>query len=298
MIAVCSNAQSNAPGREVNSAPTAGSSGTAAAAVRAENGSSAIRRAGFAAPDDRAVLPEPRELSRGTNRSPDTNAPLAPHSTDMEQLEVARERMVSEQLIARGITNQAVLAAMRKVPRFLPYEVAANRFEDKAVDIRYGRTVESPYVVASVAEQLDPDPQSPDRVLELGTGSGYETAVLSLVVAKVYSVETNAVLARRTRVDLQNNGYTNNIELRVGDPAKGWPEAAPFDAIIVNGTQAQVSDTITSQLKEGGKLIIQVDENGKMQIHQKFGSKLISLKSRQVHLPQKASNLITLPPTE
>ncbi len=137
-------------------------------------------------------------------------------------MKTARERMISEQLVARGIANQAVLAAMRKVPRLLPYEVATNAFEDKPVDIRYGRTVESPYVVASVAEQFNPNPKTSDRVLEIGTGSGYQTAVLSLVVKEVYSVETNAILARRAEVDLQSLGYTNNIFC---GPAT-WPRLA------------------------------------------------------------------------
>jgi protein-L-isoaspartate(D-aspartate) O-methyltransferase len=211
------------------------------------------------------------------------------------EVNVARERMISEQLVARGIANQAVLDAMRKVPRFLPSEVATEIFEDKPVDIRYGRTVESPYVVASVADQFNPNPRSSDRVLELGTGSGYQTAVLSLVVKEVYSVEANATLARRAEIDLQNAGYTNNIFLRVGDVSQGWPEAAPFDAVVVNGALDQVSETIFSQLKQWGRLIIPVDQNGNLHVLQKNAGRLVALTSRPIRLPQTPSNTITLP---
>jgi protein-L-isoaspartate(D-aspartate) O-methyltransferase len=211
------------------------------------------------------------------------------------ETEVARERMISEQLVARGIANQTVLAAMRNVPRILPYEVASDTFEDKPVDIRYGRTVESPYVVASVAEQFNPNPRSTDRVLEIGTGSGYQTAVLSLVVKEVYSVEINANLARRAQADLKNTGYTNNVFLRAGEVAKGWPEAAPFDAVVVNGALDVASETIISQLKEGGRLIIPVDQNGNLDVLQKSSGQLVALASRRVRLPQTPSNKTTLP---
>lgn len=211
------------------------------------------------------------------------------------QIQAARERMISEQLVARGISNHAVLDAMRKVPRLLPYEQATNAFEDKPVSIRYGRTVESPYVVASVAEQFNPNPTSYDRVLELGTGSGYQTAVLSLLVKEVYSVEANALLARRAQVDLENLGYTNNVFLRTGAVTQGWPEAAPFDAVVVNGSSDQVSDAVISQLKDGGRLIIQVDRDGKMQVLEKTGGQMVPLTSRAVHLPQTASNPLALP---
>jgi protein-L-isoaspartate(D-aspartate) O-methyltransferase len=226
---------------------------------------------------------------------PQARAVSASASKAAAEVEVARERMISEQLVARGIANQAVLDAMRKAPRILPFEVMTDAFEDKPVDIRYGRTVESPYVVASVAEQFNPNPQSSDRVLEIGTGSGYQTTVLSLVVKEVYSVETNVILARRAKVDLANVGYTNNIFLRTGDVTQGWPEAAPFDAVVVNGDPNQASEAILSQLKEGGRLIIQVDQDGKMSVLQKLGGKMVLLASKPVRLPQTPSNKITLP---
>jgi len=211
------------------------------------------------------------------------------------QMKSARELMISEQLVARGISNPAVLDAMRKVPRLLPYEQATNALTDGPVNIRYGRTVESPYIVASVAEQFNPNPKSPDRVLEIGTGSGYQTAVLSLLVKEIYSIETNSILAQRAQADLQSLGYTNNVFLKAGDVTQGWPEAAPFDAIVVNGPIDQLSDAVVGQLKEGGQVIIQVNPKGMMQVLKKTGGQLVALSSHMVRLPPVKSAQITMP---
>jgi protein-L-isoaspartate(D-aspartate) O-methyltransferase len=215
----------------------------------------------------------------------------------LARFDAARERMVTEQLAGpgRGITAQSVLDAMRKVPRqsFLPSEVASNAYVDGPLNIRYGRTMESPYVVASVAEQLASNPAA--RVLEIGTGSGYQTAVLSLLVQEVYTIETNSILARRAAVDLQNRGYTNNVFMRTGDAAQGWPEAAPFDAIIINDATDQIPETLTSQLKAGGQLIIPVDANGNLESGQKGYGSITTQVVRSVCPTPIPGNTVELP---
>ena len=213
------------------------------------------------------------------------------------RFDAARERMVTEQLAGpgRSITAQSVLDAIRKVPRqsFLPSEVASNAYVDGPVNIRYGRTMESPFVVASVAEQLASNPAA--RVLEIGTGSGYQTAVLSLLVQQVYTIETNAILARRAAVDLQNRGYTNNIFMRTGDTSLGWPEAAPFDAIIINDATDQVPETLMSQLKAGGQLIVPVDANGNLESGQKGYGSITTQVVRSVRPTPIPGNTVELP---
>jgi protein-L-isoaspartate(D-aspartate) O-methyltransferase len=214
-----------------------------------------------------------------------------------EVFAAARQQMVSDQLAApsRGIANKAVLSAMGAVPRhqFVLSGLLAESYEDKTLEAGFNRTIESPYVVASVAEQLNIQPGL--RVLELGTGVGYQTAVLSQLVKEIYSVEPQDELARGAIVNFERLGYTNNIFVRHGELAKGWPEAAPFDAVVVNGDSGQVSEIILSQLKEGGRLIIPVDQNGNLDVLQKNAGQLVALTSRHVRLPQVASNKVTLP---
>lgn len=212
-----------------------------------------------------------------------------------QQVAEAREKMVNEQLAApgRGIANQAVLDAMRKTPRnsFIPSEHLSESYEDKPVEIGYGRQMESPYVVATIAEQLAP--KLTDRVLELGTGSGYQTAVLSQLVKEVYTVESFRILARRAEVDLQRMGFTNNISIRNGDIAAGWSEAAPFDAIVVNGTN-EVADAVMSQLKPGGRVILPVAEDGNLRVVQKQGGNPVVLATRPVRPTPVAGNKLSV----
>jgi protein-L-isoaspartate(D-aspartate) O-methyltransferase len=171
----------------------------------------------------------------------------------------ARQRMVRDQLAGpgRGITNSRVLAAMGQVPRheLLPVEVRALAYSDHPLPIGHGQTMSQPYVVAYMTEKLDPKPS--DRVLEIGTGSGYQAAVLSELVAKVYTIEIVEPLARQAALDLKRLSYTN-VQVRAGDGYKGWPEAAPFDAVIVTCAPDHVPQPLVDQLKEGGRMIIPV----------------------------------------
>lgn len=277
-----------------------------------------IRGVGAATPGQQAPLqPGPVLLANGTNlQRPrmSTNAGmLLPHPMIIRQAAVtnsnvrarvglaekfatAREKMVTTQIAGpgRGIAHAAVLQAMRKVPRhgFVPADSLTNAYEDTSLDVHCsGHTLESPYMVASVAEMINP--KAGDRVLEIGTGSGYQTAVLSELVKEVYTTESLPVMAHRAQADWRNLGYTNNINSRIDDASKGWPEAAPFDAIVVNGTN-NVSDAVGAQLKEGGRLILSVNPDGKLQVFQKNGSQMVLLSTRPVRLPPVEANKVVL----
>jgi protein-L-isoaspartate(D-aspartate) O-methyltransferase len=171
----------------------------------------------------------------------------------------ARAQMVAEQLMAptRGITNRRVLHAMGSVPRheFVPESQHQWAYDDGPLQIGYSQTISQPYIVAFMTEQLDPKPA--DRVLEIGTGSGYQAAVLSRLVKDVYSVEILEPLATRAAADLRRLGYTN-VWVRHGDGYLGWPEMAPFDSVIVTCAPERVPQPLVDQLKEGGRLIIPV----------------------------------------
>lgn len=171
----------------------------------------------------------------------------------------ARQRMVAEQLSSHGrdITNARVLAAMGKVRRheFVPERLRSLAYEDCPLPIGHDQTISQPYVVAFMTEQLEPRPT--DRVLEIGTGSGYQAAVLAELVAQVYTIEIIQDLARDAAADLKRLGYTN-VLVRAGDGHKGWPEAAPFDAVIVTCAAEKVPQPLIDQLKEGGRMIIPV----------------------------------------
>jgi len=167
--------------------------------------------------------------------------------------------MLAEQLAARGrdITGPAVLAAMNRVPRheFVPEHLRAEAYEDHPLSIGHGQTISQPYIVAFMTEQLEPKPT--DRVLEIGTGSGYQAAVLADLVAEVYTVEIVDDLAQRAAADLKRLGYTN-VHVRAGDGYKGWAEAAPFDAIIVTCAPNKAPQPLVDQLKDGGRMVIPV----------------------------------------
>lgn len=176
-----------------------------------------------------------------------------------DRFATARQQMVAEQLTGpgRNITNLRVLRAMRKVPRheFVPEGLRAHAYADRPLPIGYDQTISQPFVVAFMTEQLDPKPT--DRVLEVGTGSGYQAAVLAELVARVHTVEIVKELAQRAATDLKRLGYTN-VSVRAGDGYKGWPEAAPFDAIIVTCAPEKVPPPLIEQLKEGGRMIIPI----------------------------------------
>jgi protein-L-isoaspartate(D-aspartate) O-methyltransferase len=176
-----------------------------------------------------------------------------------ESFALARQRMVGEQLLGwgRDITNAKVLAAMGKVPRheFVPERLRSWAYQDSPLPIGYDQTISQPYIVAFMTEQLEPSPT--DRVLEIGTGSGYQAAVLAELVAQVYTVEIIESLAKSAAANLQRLGYTN-VHVRAGDGYQGWAEAAPFDAIIVTCAPEKVPPALVEQLKEGGRMIIPV----------------------------------------
>src|SRR5947207_741920 len=170
-----------------------------------------------------------------------------------------RQRMVQEQLMPRGIHERRVLAAMAKVPReeFVPPESRAASYEDGPLPIGYDQTISQPYIVAFMTEQLRLKPS--DRVLEIGTGSGYQTAILAELVPEVYTIEIVEPLAKNAEATLQRLGY-KDVHVKAGDGYKGWPEAAPFDAIIVTCAPGRVPQPLTDQLKDGGRMIIPVGE--------------------------------------
>jgi protein-L-isoaspartate(D-aspartate) O-methyltransferase len=169
----------------------------------------------------------------------------------------ARERMVQEQMFSRGIRDPRVLEALRKVPRhrFVPPEMQASAYEDTALPIGLGQTISQPYVVAFMTEALELKPQ--DRVLEIGTGSGYQAAVLSLLAREVYSMEIVERLGREAEARLKEMGY-GNVRVRIGDGYRGWPEAAPFDAIIVTAAPPDVPPALVAQLRPGGRMVVPV----------------------------------------
>jgi protein-L-isoaspartate(D-aspartate) O-methyltransferase len=168
-----------------------------------------------------------------------------------------RQRLVQQQLMPRGINDEHVLAAMAKVPReeFVPADSRAASYEDGPLPIGNGQTISQPYIVAFMTEQLQAKPT--DRVLEIGTGSGYQAAVLAELVAEVYTIEIIEPLAKEASARLARLDY-NNAHVKIGDGYQGWPEVAPFDAIIVTCAPDKVPQPLTQQLKEGGRMIIPV----------------------------------------
>lgn len=175
-----------------------------------------------------------------------------------DSLAEARREMV-EEIRARGVTDPAVLAAVGSVPRhlFVPEDERVHAYEDRPLPIGFGQTISQPYIVALMTSLLNLRPGS--RVLEVGTGSGYQAAVLSRLAGEVYSVEILKPLSERARHTLNELGY-RNVHLRAGDGYKGWPSAAPFDGIIVTAAPSRIPDPLLQQLKVGGKLVIPVGD--------------------------------------
>ena len=171
-----------------------------------------------------------------------------------------REQMVAQQIAARGVRDEKTLAAMRRVPRhlFVPPEVAGQAYNDHPLPIGHAQTISQPYIVAFMTEALHLD--GDETVLEVGTGSGYQAAVLAEIVPRVYSIEIVAPLAEEARVRLKELGYSN-VEVRAGDGYQGWPEAAPFDAIIVTAAAPRIPEPLKEQLRDGGRLILPVGDD-------------------------------------
>ncbi|MBI5551793.1 MAG: protein-L-isoaspartate(D-aspartate) O-methyltransferase [Desulfobacterales bacterium] len=174
-----------------------------------------------------------------------------------DDFDTQRGQMVADQLVQRGIRQEQVLRAMERVPRhrFVPAHLAARAYDDGPLPIGYDQTISQPYIVALMSELLDLQPGR--RVLEIGAGSGYQAAVLSQMGAHVYSIEIIPQLGEAARTLLFALGY-RNIHVKIGDGYLGWPEAAPFDGIIVTCAPSQIPEPLKAQLAEGGRIVIPV----------------------------------------
>jgi protein-L-isoaspartate(D-aspartate) O-methyltransferase len=175
-----------------------------------------------------------------------------------------RDWMVERQIAGRGVRDSAVLAAMRTVPRerFVPDGLAGLAYEDQPLPIGEGQTISQPYIVAVMTEAVRP--RSHERALEVGTGSGYSAAVLAMIVSEVYTIESVERLAESARRRLADLGYTN-VHVRLGDGSLGWPEHAPFDAIVVTAGGPDVPRSLLRQLAIGGRLVMPVGSSQRSQ---------------------------------
>ena len=173
----------------------------------------------------------------------------------MIDFEKERSRMVDEQIASRGVTDPRVLAVMGRVPRheFMPEALRAQAYGDHAMPIGEGQTISQPYIVALMTELLAL--KGDERVLEIGTGSGYQAAVLAGIVKEVYTIEIRKTLADRSEKTLADLGY-RNVKVKFGDGYFGWEEHAPFDAIIITAAANHIPPLLIKQLKEGGRLIV------------------------------------------
>jgi protein-L-isoaspartate(D-aspartate) O-methyltransferase len=172
----------------------------------------------------------------------------------------AREAMVATQIEARGVRDGKTLAAMRAVPRheFVPPALVGEAYEDHPIPIGHGQTISQPYIVGFMTEALSL--HGGERVLEVGTGSGYQAAVLSRIAAQVYTIEIVAPLAEESAERLRRLGYAN-VHVRAGDGSLGWPEEAPFDAVIVTAAAPRVPEPLKLQLRDGGRLILPLGDD-------------------------------------
>jgi len=193
---------------------------------------------------------------------PDESYNTAEQETD--EYAVARKSMVDTQLRVRDVTDEKVLKVMEKVPRhaYMPVNMRQYSYEDHPVPIGYGQTISQPYIVALMTQELDVDED--DRVLEIGTGSGYQASVLAELVDEVYTIEIIWDLAVGANQTIKQQGY-ENIFVKYGDGYYGWPDKAPFDAIIVTAAANHIPPQLLNQLKDGGKLIIPLGETLRFQ---------------------------------
>jgi protein-L-isoaspartate(D-aspartate) O-methyltransferase len=169
--------------------------------------------------------------------------------------------MVESQIAARGVRNPEVLEAVSAVPRhrFVPESLRESAYEDRPLPIGHGQTISQPYIVALMTELADVT--AGDTVLEVGTGSGYQAAVLAQMGVKVSSIEINEPLADQARAALEAAGDADRVEVRTGDGYAGWPEHAPFDAVIVTAAPPAIPEPLKQQLRVGGRLVIPVGQN-------------------------------------
>lgn len=178
-----------------------------------------------------------------------------PVSLGADEYDIARKNMVEDQLKRRGISDKKVLSVMETVPRhlFVPKYSIGRAYTDYALPIGYGQTISQPYVVGLMTEMLGLGPDY--KVLEIGTGSGYQAAILSLIVKEVYTIEIKTILAGEAKKRLGDLGY-KNVTVKNGDGYFGWEDKAPFDAIIITCAVNHIPPPLLSQLKEGGKLVL------------------------------------------
>jgi protein-L-isoaspartate(D-aspartate) O-methyltransferase len=179
----------------------------------------------------------------------------------MSKLERDRKRMVKTQILQRGLRNERVLAAFEQVPRhlFVPEEYRFSAYDDSPLPIGFSQTISQPYIVALMTDRLELS--GDERVLEIGTGSGYQAAILSILVEEVHTVEFIPELATNAEETLKALGL-DNVHVHVGDGSLGWPEAAPYNGILVAAAAPQVPKVLLDQLEEGGRLILPVGARG------------------------------------
>lgn len=184
-------------------------------------------------------------------------AACAPATTQTPAFEAKRKTMVEEQIRSRGVTHEGVLRAMAEVPRheFVPEALRVSAYEDRPLPIGLEQTISQPFIVAMMTELVDPKPGH--RVLEVGTGSGYQAAVIARLVAKVYTIEIIPEHAESARQRLQRMGVAN-VEVRAGNGYLGWPDEAPFDGILVTAGATEIPQPLVEQLKPGGRMVIPV----------------------------------------
>lgn len=206
--------------------------------------------------------------------SPQPGDTVAAANTPADAYAGARNRMVARQLAARDISDARVLRAMERVPRheFVPAELREEAYDDNPLPIGFRQTISQPYIVAYMTQAADVAPG--DRVLEIGTGSGYQAAVLGELAREVYTIEIVPELAERSRALLARMGY-RNVQVRHGDGYAGWPEHAPFDAIVVTAAPDHVPRALVEQLAVNGRMVIPVGD-----VHQEM--RVITRTSRGV----------------
>jgi protein-L-isoaspartate(D-aspartate) O-methyltransferase len=190
-------------------------------------------------------------------RPAETESPAARHAAEDERFRRLREQMVEQQLRARDVDDPRVLEAMRRVPRheFVPGDQRRQAYEDRALPIGLGQTISQPYIVGYMTQVLEAD--AGHKVLEIGTGSGYQAAVLGEVAGEVYTIEIVPELAERSRRVLERLGY-RNVEVRTGDGYLGWPEQSPFDRILVTAAPPAIPPALVDQLAVGGRMVLPV----------------------------------------
>lgn len=179
--------------------------------------------------------------------------------------EELRQQMIQTQIVARGVKNSRVLSSLSKIPRhfFVPNVSLEEAYSDRPLAIGHGQTISQPYIVALMAELLDPQPT--DKILEIGTGSGYQTAVLSQLVREIFSIEIVPELARRAKFLFQELGI-HNINTKIDDGYKGWFEKAPFNGIVVTAAPEQIPQPLLNQLAPGGHFVVPVGPANEQQL--------------------------------